>query len=240
MRDAPRDEDVVELGSPGPGRRLLGVRFRLPAGWGLSSRWRPSRGATVLAVTALAVGLVLGYTTGDWHGRRGTAPGEPAPAASTHAASTPAASTHAASTHAAAVPAASLAFMFPPFMQDTGACSVQSGRHLTLGVQFTNQSAVPLTLRSAKAVLPLGGLTPGTWHWTPCGALPQTLIQEDVILQPGASTWLTMTFTVESGCPGALPVQFSIGYSLQGRSATETLPGFSDLGQVPYTGCPRN
>ena len=136
------------------------------------------------------------------------------------------------------MPAASLAFMYPPFIQDTGACSVQSGRHLALGVQFTNLSPIPLTLTSARAVLPLGGLTPGTWHWTPCGALPQSLAQVDDVLQPGASTWLTMTFTVQDGCPGALPVQFSIGYSAQGRSATANLPGFPDLGEVPYTGCP--
>jgi hypothetical protein len=132
-----------------------------------------------------------------------------------------------------------LAFIYP-FIQDTGACSVQSGRHLALGVQFTNQSTVPLTLTSAKAVLPLGGLTPGAWHWTPCGALPETIDQAEQILLPGASTWLTMTFTVKAGvgCPWPLPVQFAVGYSLQGRSATESLPGFPDLGQVPYAGCP--
>jgi hypothetical protein len=137
------------------------------------------------------------------------------------------------------VPAASLAFIYPPLIQDTCACSVQSGRHLALGVQFTNLSTVPLTLTSAKAVLPLGGLTPGAWHWTPCGALPQSLAAQADILQPGATTWLTMTFDVKVACPVPYPVQFSIGYSAQGRSATERLPGFPDLGEVPYTGCPR-
>jgi hypothetical protein len=225
MRDVPRDEDIVELGGPGPGRRLFGGRFRLPGGWGPPQRWRPARGATAFAVTALALGLVVGYAAGDWHGRRGPALPEPPPAASSSAASAPVASLPFAVTSA--------------LIQDIGACSVQSGRHLALGVQFSNLSTVPVILRSAKAVLPLGGLTPGGWHWTTCGALPQTLAgPSDLILQPGASTWLTMTFTVKVGCPGAFPVQFTVGYLAQGRSMTASLPGFPDLGGVPYTGCP--
>jgi hypothetical protein len=224
MRDASRDEDIVELGGSGPGRRLLGGRIRLTGGWGPSPGWRPSRGATAFAVTALALGLVVGYAAGDWHGRRGTALPEPAPAVSSSA---PAA--------VATLPFA----VSSAIIQGTGACSVQSGRHLALGVQFSNLSTEPLTLDSARAVLPLGGLTAGAWHWTPCGALPQTPTDpEDEILLPGASTWLTMTFSVKVGCPGALPVQFSIGYLAQGRSLTASLPGFPDLSQVPYTGCP--
>ena len=237
MRDVPRDEDIVELGSPGPGRRLFGGRFRLPGRWGPPQRWRPSRGASAFAVTALALGLVAGYTAGDWHGRRATAFPEPVPPASSSAPAAPAGSS---SSPSAAAPAASLPFaVTPALIQGTGACSVQSGRHLALGVQFSNRSAEPVTLRSARAVLPLGGLTAGAWHWTPCGALPQTLAgQGDEILVPGASTWLTMTFSVNGGCPGALPVQFTVGYLAQGRSLTASLPGFPDLTQVPYTGCP--
>lgn len=230
MRDVPPDEDIVEQGGPGPGRPLFGGRFRLPGGQGPSLRWRPPRGATAFAVTALALGLVVGYTAGDWHGRRGTAPPEPPPAASSPA----------VFSSTAAAPVASLPFaVTSALIQGTGACSVQSGRHLALGVQFSNLSAEPLTLESARAVLPLGGLTAGAWHWTPCGALPQTLTDpENEILLPGASTWLTMTFSVKVGCPGALPVQFSIGYLAAGQSFTASLPGFPDLGQVPYTGCP--
>jgi hypothetical protein len=225
MRDAPRDEDIVELGGSRAGRRLFGDRVRLPDGWGPPPGWRPSRGAAAFAATALALGLVVGYTAGDRHGRRGTAVPEPTPAASSSAA-----------------PPATSVFPFAvssAIIQGTGACSVQSGRHLALGVQFSNLSPEPLTLDSARAVLPLGGLTAGAWHWTPCGALPQTPTDpEDEILLPGASTWLTMTFSVKVGCPGALPVQFSIGYLAQGRSLTASLPGFPDLSQVPYTGCP--
>jgi hypothetical protein len=224
MSEAHRDEDVVEQGGRGLGQRLLGRRFRLPDGWRPSPGRRPSRGATAFAVAALAVGLAVGYTAGDWHGRHAALP-EPAPSAS-----------------AAAAPAASLSFtVSPPLTQDIGACSVQSGRRLALGVQVTNQSTVPLTLESAKAVLPLGGLVPVSWQWTPCGALPQTLGgQVGAILLPGASTWLTMMFSVKLGCPAPLPVQFTIGYLAAGRSATASLPGFPDLSEVPYTGCPRN
>jgi hypothetical protein len=137
-------------------------------------------------------------------------------------------------------PAWSFAYL-PPLTQDIGGCSAQTGRLLALGVQVTNQSMVPVTLRSAKAVLPLGGLSPVIWHWSPCGALPQALAatQGDEILQPGASTWLTMIFGVKVGCPAPLPVQFTVGYLAAGRSATVSLPGFPDLSQVPYTGCPQ-
>ncbi len=227
MHDEPRDDDIVELGRAGQGDREPARRLRLPGAWLAPGVRRPSRGAAVLAAAALVVGLVAGYAAGNRqvHG----AAALPAPTASRSAAS----------------PAPSRSTLFPfavssALIQGTGACSVQSGRHLALGVQFSNLSAEPLTLESARAVLPLGGLTAGAWHWTPCGALPQTLAaQEDQILLPGASTWLTMTFSVKVGCPGALPVQFTIGYLAQGRSLTASLPGFSDLGQVPYTGCPR-
>lgn len=236
MSDSPRGEDIVEQGGPGPARRL-----RLPGGWRLPGRlrppggWRPSRGAGVLAASTLVVGLVAGYAAGNHQARGGAARPEPTPTASRSATAAPT-----ASRSAAAVPAASLAFIYPPFLQDPGGCSVQSGGHLELGVQFSNQSTVPLTLTSAKAVLPLGGLTPGAWNWTPCGALSETIDQAQDILPPGASTWLTMTFTVKAGvgCPAPLPVQFAVGYSVAGRSATERLPGFPDLGQVPYPGCP--
>jgi hypothetical protein len=53
----------------------------------------------------------------------------------------------------------------PPLIQDTGACSAQTGRELQLGVQVTNQSAAPLTLQTARAVLPMGGLKQVTQQW---------------------------------------------------------------------------
>jgi len=234
MSDGAGDEDVVQLGQAdrgGLGQRLLGERFRLPEGWRPASGWRPPRGACVLAATALVVGLAAGFAAGRGGGilpeRVAVRPAPVRPSAT-------------------ASPSLGPATTFPyldslALDQDIGACSVQSGRQLALGVEVTNRSMVPVTLESAKAVLPLGGLTQVSWDWTTCGALPQALAGQVVdILLPGASTWLTMTFTVKLACPAPLPVQFTIGYLAAGRSATASLPGFPDLSQVPYTGCPRN
>jgi hypothetical protein len=115
---------------------------------------------------------------------------------------------------------------------------VQTGRELQLGVQVTNQSPVSITLQTAKAVLPLGGLKQVTWQWATCGAIPTGLAQEYDVLLPGQSTWLSATFQVELRCPGPFPVQFTVGYRAQGHSQTASLPGFPDLSQVPYSGCP--
>jgi hypothetical protein len=234
VSDGTGDEDVVQLGQAdrgGLGPRLLGERFRLPDGWRPASGWRPSRGACVLAATALVIGLAAGFAAGRGGGilpeRVAVRPAPVRPSAT-------------------ASPSLAPATSFPftdslALTQDTGACSMQSGRQLALGVEVTNRSMVPVTLESAKAVLPLGGLTQVSWDWTTCGALPQTLAVQGVpILMPGASAWLTMTFSVKLACPAALPVQFTIGYLAAGRPATASLPGFPDLSQVPYTGCPRN
>ena len=210
MADEPQADDLVELG---------GRQFRLP-GW-LSSRlpsWRPSRGAGLLAVVALAAGLAAGYAAGD-RARGGTA--LPAPSASPTAA-----------------PAARFSFTGTPALtQDTGACSVQRGHDLVLGVQLTNESAQPLTLTTSKAVLPMGGLSQVSSQWGTCGAIAAPPARVDDIVLPGASAWMAVTFTVKEECPRPLPVEFSVGYLLQGKYATASLPGFPDLSQVPYTGC---
>jgi hypothetical protein len=201
--------DLVELG---------GRTIRLP-GW-LSSRlpgWRPSRGAGVLAVVALLAGLAAGYTAGD-RSRGGTA--LPAPSASP-----------------APAPATFPFAVVPALTQDTGACSVQLGHDLVLGVQLTNQSTQPLMLTSTKAVLPMGGLSQVTWQWATCGAVDAPPGQASDILMPGESAWMAVTFRVKEACPGPFPVEFSVGYLVQGKPATASLPGFPDLGQVPYSGC---
>jgi hypothetical protein len=213
MGDEPHDDDLVELGSRPP---------RLPGKW--PSRlpgWRPSRGAAVFAAAALVVGLAAGYAAGDRHARGSAA--LPAPSASPGPA-----------------PATSFSFAGSPALsQDTGACSAQTTQGLQLGVQVSNQSTQPLTLRTPRAVLPMGGLKEVGWRWAACGALPNGLGQADQILMPGQSTWMTVTFKVQLHCPAADPVQFSVGYLVQGRSVSVSLPGFPDLSQVPYSGCPR-
>jgi hypothetical protein len=205
----PGSDDIVELS---------GRRFPLPG-------WRPSRGAGVLAVAALVIGLGAGYAAGDRHARGTPALASPAGTAT-------------ASGPPVSVPAAAFSFaVSPPVTQDIGGCSAQAGRELQLGVQITNQSAVPVTLKTARAVLPIGGLKQVTQQWGPCGALPGGLIQAMDVLAPGDSTWLTVTFSVQLRCPAPAPVQFTVGYLAQGHPGTATLPGFPDLSQVPYSGC---
>jgi hypothetical protein len=212
MDDQSQSEDTVELGSR---------RFRAPG-------WLPTVRPGVVAVAALLVGLVAGYAVGVWHARGSTASAAPASSAS-------------ATNHAAGpVPAATFSFAdSPPLSQDTGACSVQTRQGLQLGVAVTNNSTVPLTLQAAKAVLPLGGLKQVDMQWAPCGSLPSTRTPgAAAILMPGGSTWLTVTFQVKPRCPAAYPVQFTVDFLAQGHRATASLPGFADLGQVPYSGCP--
>jgi hypothetical protein len=194
-------------------------RLRLPG-------WRPSRGAEVLAVAALVVGLAAGYVAG--HAGAGGGAATPRPTVTVTVS-----------------PSGALAGSLPfsdssALIQDDGACSVQTGHELQLGIQFTNESEQPVTLMTARAVLPMGGLREVTYQWGTCGALAGGLSQgaELVMLLPGESTWLSATFKVQGGCPAPLPVQFSVGYQVQGHSVTASLPGFPDLGQVPYTGCP--
>jgi len=209
MDDGFSAEDVVEQGQ---GRR------RLP-----SLNWRPSRGASVLAAVALVAGLGAGYAAGDRQARGSAAPPAPSP------------------TPTAAVPSPAVTFHFsgsPALAQDTGTCSAQRGRDLQLGVQVTNQSGAPVTLRGVRsAVLAAGWLTPVAQQRGPCGTLSAGLEQGTDVLPPGASTWFAFTFKVLRGCPRPVPVRFTVAYAVQGHAATASLPGFSDLSGVPYSGC---
>ena len=205
------DDDVVELGGSS--------RLRLP-------HWPPSRGAGILTAAALAVGLAAGYAAGDTH--RGGGAARPQPTVTVTA------------SPSAQAPAPPFPFAGAPALtQDTAACSVQTGHELQLGIQLTNQSPQPVTLTRATATMPPGMLRLTGWHWQTCGALPGAG-QADEILSPGQSIWLTATFKVQVRCPGAANVQFTVGYLVQGQSGTAALPGFADLSQVPYSGCPSN
>lgn len=119
-------------------------------------------------------------------------------------------------------------------------CATQNGSELQLGVEVTNQSAAAVTLTGLKIVFPGdgGALREISWQWAPCGAINYGLYQTTVLVGPGSSAWLSATFKVLVHCPAAYPVQFSVSYVADGVHATTTLPGFPDLGQVPYIGCP--
>jgi hypothetical protein len=189
-----------------------------------SLNWRPSRGAAILLAVGLAVGLAGGYAAGHRQAPRNASP----PTASSGSASP--------------VPGATLATGTtvpyqggPALAQAIGTCAVQSGRELQLGVQVTNGSAAVIKLGQVHAVLPLGGLRAISQQWAPCGSIGVSA--DPASLGPGDSTWFSVTFQVLVGCSGPLPVQFSVEYNTAGESAAVNLPGFADLGDVPYTGC---
>jgi hypothetical protein len=119
-------------------------------------------------------------------------------------------------------------------------CSVQLKDRLQLGIEIINQSTTTMTLRQVQAVLPLQGLRATVTTWGSCGQLPLAASGGQYPLPAGATTWLTITFEVLVPCPGPLPVLLTVHYTQASRSGTADLPGFPDLGDVPYTStkCP--
>jgi hypothetical protein len=264
----PDEDDVVEQG--GSPLRLPGWagRLRRPPAFNR----RPSRGAAILGVAGLVAGLAGGYALGYRQLRENAEPSRPTPARTAAAAAAPAAIPSAAGGFAAQV--------YPPpapggpayssslgvtglsgLAQTGGACSVQHGRELQVGVEVINLSATPVTLGQVKPVLPQGGLRPVSQQWAPCGALSPSWQAADggmivfirsstgvveagsatpgsaAVLPPDGTAWLSVTFTVLVACPRSLPVQFSVGYQQGGRTGTAQLTGFPVLGDVPYSGC---
>jgi hypothetical protein len=262
MRGADED-DVLEQG---------GAPLRLPE-WvwrPRRPRWlpdrggRPSRGAAVLGVAGLVVGLAAGYAVGYRHLGQAVRPARAAAAG--------------------VVPQAAGGFgalVYPPaprggpvyysfnlgiavqsgLAQTGGACSVRHGRELQVGVEVINLSDTAVTLGRARAVLPRGGLSLVSQQWAPCGALSPSwqaadggmivsvtssagVVEEGsstpgsaAVLPPNGTAWLSATFRVPATCLSQLPVQFSVSYQDNGRTGTAQLAGFPDLGQVTQTGC---
>ncbi|MEP7023072.1 MAG: hypothetical protein ABJB47_04545 [Actinomycetota bacterium] len=182
--------------------------------------WRPPKTAALLGVAGLIVGMAVGYAAGHQQGRSSAAP-RPRVTTSRPLPSPPPVTADASS-----------------LVQSGSQCAMQSGHTLQLGIQVTNQSAALLTLRQITPIEPLGNLRVTTKSWGPCGELPSPQSQPERVLAAGSSSWFTVTFKVLVRCPGALPVQFSVGFDQLGRSVTADLPGFVDLGHVPYSGCP--
>ena len=201
-------DDVLELG----GRRRQVPRW-----------WRPSA-ALVFGAVALLAGLGVGYAAGTGRAGQHAPPAAPP------------------SLSRAAAPAAPFSAGGFPLSQSGPQCSVQTGRELQVGLQITNLSPAAVRLRRVRVVLPLGGLRVTAQAWGPCGELPASRAAPGSLLPPtlrrGASSWFTVTFQVLVKCPQPLPVQFTLDYDEQGRPAAIRLPGFPDLGQVPYSGCP--
>ena len=182
-------------------------------------RWRPQTAALVLASAALLVGLAAGYAAGVRHAGKPPSPPRPAVSQST----------------------LSFAAGGFPLSQTGPGCSAQIGHELQLGLEVTNLSDTPITLRRVEVMLPMGGLRATSQAWGPCGELPAPgEVPGNALpptLGPGASAWFTVTFQVLVGCPQPLPVHFVLDYDQSGRSAAMPLPSFPDLGQVSYGKC---
>jgi hypothetical protein len=178
----------------------------------------PQRIGLALIVGALAVGLALGFLAGHHDHHAGSAPARPV-----------------AGPPLRAVPATA-----PALTQLGQSCSARGGHRLQLGIEVANRSGRVLTLGHLAAQLPLGGLRPLSATLATCGQLPAPAGSLPVTtLAAGATTWLRMTFAVLVECPAPLPVQFTIAYRQADRIGVVHLPGFGDLGSVPYPGCHR-
>jgi hypothetical protein len=188
----------------------------------------------MLGVAGLIAGLAVGYAAGHQRGSH--------PAASAAPASAPSASAAASSPAPAGAtsPGGGSLLLGPDsLVQSGGQCAAQTGRHLLqLGLQVTNQSAALLTLNRVTPEEPPDGLRVSSRAWGTCGELNSARTPPAWIVPPGSSTWFTVTFRVLVRCPGALPVNFSAEFFQRGQKFTTQLPGFADLGHVPYTGCP--
>ena len=181
-------------------------------------RRRPSA-ALVLAAAALLAGVAVGYAAGVRHAGKPPSPPRPAVSQST----------------------LSFAAGGFPLSQTGPGCSAQIGHELQLGLEVTNLSDTPITLRRVEVMLPIGGLKATSQAWGPCGELPAPGEAPGnalpLTLGPGASAWFTVTFQVLVRCPQPLPVHFVLDYDQSGRSAAMPLPSFPDLGQVSYGKC---
>jgi hypothetical protein len=137
-------------------------------------------------------------------------------------------------------PSNPLAGVGPPIEQFPESCSTQTGSELQVGVEVENDSATAVNLVGVKTTFPTsnGVLREVSWMWEPCGAISYGLYQSTVDLEPGAGAWLSVTLKVNVPCPEPYPVQFSVTYIRSGTAGTAQLPGFPDLGSVPYNDCP--
>jgi hypothetical protein len=200
-------QDMIGHGDDRPDRPML-------FGWA-------SPRVTVLAVAALAVGLIAGYLGGHQQAR------PPVPSGSVRTTS-PRPSPPAT--------APSFPSLVPALTATGNRCALERGKTLTLGVEVANQSTQPINVGQFRALLPLGGLRATAASVGTCGAL-YTGAPFSPALAAGATEWLTITFDVLVRCPQPLPVQFAVSYTRSGKAATAQFDEFPDLGDVTYAGC---
>jgi hypothetical protein len=250
----PDEDDVVEHGDAQ--LRLAGW-IRRP-GWLPALNWRPSRGAAILGIAGLVVGLVAGYVFGYRHLGQAVSP----PRATAAGTVPPAVYAVGSGGYSSSLSIAGLSGI--GLAQTSGECSVQLGGEIQVGVEMINLSRTTVFLEQARPVLPLGGLRPVSQQWGPCGAISPSWqvagstnmptrelagvakpgsatsggrVPSGIVLPPDGTAWLSVTFRVLVACPRPLAVHFSVSYRENGRAGAAQLPGFPDLGQVTYTGC---
>jgi hypothetical protein len=233
----PGEDDIVEhdggpLRVPGWARRPR---------WLPAPGWRPSRGAAVLGIAGLIAGLAAGYALG--YGRAGRPPGTTAahgapsavPASAPASAAPPGPPAQSGGLGAYGPALGIAGFAGTVIDQTAGACSVQHGRELQLGVEVINLSGTTVILGQVRPILPLGGLRAVSQQWAPCGSLsPSWLVAGGdgtvTIVRPGS----------QAGTSGMPPGATRLGDALQGDDVVP--PGgtawFSVTFQV-LVSCPR-
>jgi hypothetical protein len=208
--------DAIELGSPG----LSWLSWKQWKQWGQWGQWRQWRRFRLVGLVcgALMVGALAGYVVA-------TAGAHPAPGPTTPN---------------GVVPTTRLLVGGPgqPPTVTGNRCSAQLGNALQVGLEIVNPSAAGTTLLGAQVDLPLAGMQLTKVTWGSCGQLSTVDGGSPYPLPAGATAWLTMTFDVQIACPAPLPVQVAVRYAQADKpSAVTPLGGFSDLGDVPYSGC---
>jgi len=210
--DEVRDVHIVETTPTGEahGDVITGRTPRPPTRWSL----RPSWLAAMLAV-ALAAGIGIGYLIGrPDHHRPAAAPTTPLPAGSALA-------------------------EVPQLTTPGDLCyGALPGRKLMLGTRVVNSTPRPLVLTGLRGVFPLGGFQMVGSQVGQCDNNATEAVDGHRV-EPSAEVWVTLIVDVTgNSCPGALPVQFALDYTIDGAPHSQVLPGFSDLGSVPFPGCP--
>jgi hypothetical protein len=183
-----------------------------------SAFWQRRRGLVLLGIALLAA-AVGGYAVGTV---RADTPG---PAVSTGAAPN------------GGPPTRLLVQGRQPPTTTGSRCSSQDGTTLQVGLEIVNGSDLPTTLLAVTVDLPLNGLRVAGKAWASCGQLFPSDAANPFPLAPGATAWITITLDVLVDCPAPLPVQVDVRYQQANEISLALLGGFSDLGDVPYTGC---
>ncbi len=175
---------------------------------------RPDRRLVWFTVAALLIGAVVGYLVGSRH-PAGSAPGR---------------------TAASVTPSAQAPSEARPLEATGRRCAAQRGDQLPLGIEVRNTTATTVGLIGVDPTLPLGGLQAAKRTLGSCGQLSSDPTEE--VLVTHGTGWVSITFDVQMTCPAPLPVSFAVLYESNGARAAVELPGFVDLGDVPYSHCP--